>query len=218
MELSFSISAVSNRVGRPWDEVQRQLYMLQYDDQGTTGGQRSGILVEFLHPSYIIRVSCGYSPQDLDCMCDQLHNRVQQQESSDLAKLKLLHEALRKASLHDSMALDMGSSELRSVIDDYFSDKLEAPTMKTTREVLDGLTEKQQVRVCRDIRSFLAIHEEHKFTARAIARIFHGISSPNFPADVWGRERRFWRSHIDVDFHVLIKLAQEQIVTFLTVV
>jgi ATP-dependent DNA helicase Q4 len=220
VELSFSISAVSNRVGRPWDEVQRQLYMLQYDDQGTgtTGGQRSGILVEFLHPSYIILVSCGYSPQDLDCMCDQLYNRVQQQESSDLAKLKLLHEALRKASLHDSMTLDTGSSELRSVIDNYFSDKLEAPKMKTTREVLDGLTEKQQVRVCRDIRSFLAIHEEHKVTARAIARIFHGISSPNFPADVWGRERRFWRSHINVDFHVLIKLAQEQIVTFLTVV
>ena len=215
-KLSFSVSAVCNRVGKSWQEVQKMLAMLQYDDLGTgeSGSKRSSVLVEFQHPSYIISVRCNYTPQDMDVMCDFLHDRVQQQETSDLMKLQLLHDALRKALIPQTVDPEGDSGDLRCVVKNYFSDKLEAPQMKSTNELLQGLTEKQNVRICRDIRTFLAIHEDHQLTARAIARIFHGISSPNFPAEVWGRERRFWRAHIDVDFHVLRKLAQEQIIAF----
>ena len=49
-----------------------------------------------------------------------------------------------------------------------------------------------------------------------MARIFHGIQSPNFPAKQWGRVFRFWRKHLDVDFNFLVKIATEEIVSMRT--
>lgn len=94
-----------------------------------------------------------------------------------------------------------------------------------------------------DIRRFLSIRQDEKFSGRAIARIFHGIGktrrcrigllpprsgtcpsppnrgllcllsagSPCFPAQVYGRDRRFWRKYLTFDFHQLARLATEEI-------
>lgn len=35
--------------------------------------------------------------------------------------------------------------------------------------------------------------------------------SPCFPAQVYGRDRRFWRKYLHLSFHALIKLATEEI-------
>ena len=48
-------------------------------------------------------------------------------------------------------------------------------------------------------------HQEHTWSGRAVARIFHGIQSPNFPAKQWGRVRGSWRRHLDVDFNLLVR-------------
>ena len=43
--------------------------------------------------------------------------------------------------------------------------------------------------VLRDIRSFIMKYHELPLRGRVIARIFQGISSPNYPATTWGRIR-----------------------------
>lgn len=58
----------------------------------------------------------------------------------------------------------------------------------------------------------LNTHIECKFTARSIARIFHGVESPNFPAYVWGRSP-FWRKNIKSDFNGICKIAQRQLIS-----
>lgn len=64
-----------------------------------------------------------------------------------------------------------------------------------------------------DMRQFINLYsQEHKLNGRAIARIFHGIGSPCFPANIWGRVRKFWRSNINVDFNILIKLATRELI------
>ena len=64
-----------------------------------------------------------------------------------------------------------------------------------------------------DIRQFYTQYaHEHAITGRAIARIFHGIASPCFPAITWGRVRRYWRSHLNVDFNEIMKLATQELV------
>lgn len=66
-----------------------------------------------------------------------------------------------------------------------------------------------------DIRGFYNLYgQEHALTGRAIARIFHGIASPCFPATTWGRVRRFWRSHLDVDFNALMKIATRELIAY----
>ena len=66
-----------------------------------------------------------------------------------------------------------------------------------------------------DIVAFIQTHaHEHVLTGRAIARVLHGIDSPCFPAEVWGRQRRFWRAHLPVDFNIVRKLADRELVSF----
>jgi len=64
-----------------------------------------------------------------------------------------------------------------------------------------------------DISAFIHIYRpDHALTGRAIARVMHGIESPCFPAAVWGKVRRFWRCHLDVDFNLLRKIATEEMI------
>ena len=68
--------------------------------------------------------------------------------------------------------------------------------------------------VCSDVRQFVHLYaEEHALTARCITRIFHGIGSPNFPAEVWGRVRRFWRCELQVDFNTLLRLTKRTLIS-----
>jgi len=48
-------------------------------------------------------------------------------------------------------------------------------------------------------------------TGRQLARIFHGLPSPRFPATEW-EASPFWRRHREVDFNYLIAIANEEIV------
>ncbi|KAG7273570.1 hypothetical protein CRUP_019816, partial [Coryphaenoides rupestris] len=65
-----------------------------------------------------------------------------------------------------------------------------------------------------DIRSFLSNRSDEKFSGRAVARILHGIGSPCYPAQTYGRDRRYWRKYIKFDFNQLIRLATQEIIRF----
>ena len=221
-ELSFSMSAISNRMGVSVRAVRSMLATLCWDDRGTgeSGSRRSDILVEFSHPSFIVQTHCNYTPSDKDDMCDFLHQRVLSQERQDLAKLKLLCSVLQQAAKKtvwvsgDEEGAKQGNKELRIVLDEYFMDKLLLPEIKGPQNPMESISSRQVARVQKDIRCLLSIHDDHRFTARAVARILHGIASPNYPAKVWGMERRFWRSHLDVDFNIVLELARSEILAF----
>uniref|UniRef100_A0A3Q2DW61 DNA 3'-5' helicase n=1 Tax=Cyprinodon variegatus TaxID=28743 RepID=A0A3Q2DW61_CYPVA len=60
-----------------------------------------------------------------------------------------------------------------------------------------------------DIRSFLGNRSDERFSGRAVARILHGIS-PCYPAQIYGKDRRYWRKYIQFDFNQLIRLATQE--------
>lgn len=62
-----------------------------------------------------------------------------------------------------------------------------------------------------DIRTMITRYPENNFTGRTLARIFHGVQSPNFPAVIWGR-CKFWRAHTKIDFNHIVALANGEIV------
>ena len=71
---------------------------------------------------------------------------------------------------------------------------------------------KEEVEVAGDIRRLILTYQsDNNFTGRNIARILHGIGSPNFPPIVWGRTK-FWRLHLDKDFNSLVALANKQLI------
>ncbi|CAG2175787.1 unnamed protein product, partial [Oppiella nova] len=87
-----------------------------------------------------------------------------------------------------------------------FSDEKFAKHLKGT-----GVHDLEDAR--RNVRDLLSIHGPQTLTsARVIARILQGIPSPRFPADVWGKCRRFWRADITVNFNDLLKIANEELI------
>lgn len=48
---------------------------------------------------------------------------------------------------------------------------------------------------------------------RAIARIFHGLSSPGFPVTDW-ISNKFWGRHKEVDFNDMMKMATEELISY----
>lgn len=62
-----------------------------------------------------------------------------------------------------------------------------------------------------DVRTMMARYPDNQFTGRTLARIFHGVASPVYPAQIWFR-CNFWRTHTRVDFNRIVTLANAVIV------
>jgi ATP-dependent DNA helicase Q4 len=69
---------------------------------------------------------------------------------------------------------------------------------------------KNEEYIAADIRNLILTYKDTCFTGRSIARIFHGIQSPNYSAIKWSK-CRFWRSHITDDFNAICELAIKEI-------
>ena len=70
------------------------------------------------------------------------------------------------------------SEKLKLFIREYFTEiQREVPARPPAVEACQ-----YEESVRGDIRSFVCTHRDHVWTGRAVARILHGIQSPNFPA------------------------------------
>ena len=113
--------------------------------------------------------------------------------------------------------ISFNSNSLKKKFNQYFNNKLKIEDFTKDYEFnynknnLDNDHEIQ--RLISDIQKFIYTYgHEVKLNGIVIARVFHGIASPNFPAEVWGRNRTFWRSHFDFDFETIIKYATQQLI------
>ncbi|KAH0617368.1 hypothetical protein JD844_015453 [Phrynosoma platyrhinos] len=171
--------------------------------------RKSGILVEFSELSFHLRSYGDLTDEELDSVCDFLHHRVMDREKAALHQLQVCFKAFQSVAFRTyALCCDGGgeerSTQLKSLLMDYF----EKNVVLEEANLLRGWED--QIRA--DIRNFLSIRQEEKFSGRAVARIFHGIGSPCFPAQIYGRDRRFWRKYIHFDFNRVMRLATEEII------
>ncbi|XP_078609273.1 ATP-dependent DNA helicase Q4-like [Branchiostoma floridae x Branchiostoma japonicum] len=217
--LEFNVVELADRMGWDLEPVRRDIRALKWKRTNTGGYQRTGLLAEFTDVSFLLRAPGDLTDDQLDEVSDFLYGRVESQERTELRQLKAVFQALTDVShdefWHCAEEVDQGRSEqLKVTLREYFEKE---PTLNVSSDSC-GEEEEEQVplknegQVRADIRSFVCLHHDRNFTGRAIARIFHGITSPCYPAQVWGRDRRYWRSHLDVDFNQLRRLAVEELV------
>ncbi|XP_077982235.1 ATP-dependent DNA helicase Q4-like [Glandiceps talaboti] len=228
--IEFPVVQVASEMGWESLPVKRELRQLQWVNEITPGqriGSKSGILVEFSDLSFHVRAPGDLNDEELDEVCDFLVNRVTNQEKAELYQLQCVYKSLHSVSFREywqcSEAVDVKSSqELKSILTEYFERQPDCTASKVTKltfgqefssDLLKDIQTQKPIQdenlVQRDIRSFICLHHDRTFTGRAIARIFHGIESPCYPARVWGRDRRYWRSRLDADFNSLIKVANQ---------
>ncbi|XP_069771077.1 ATP-dependent DNA helicase Q4 isoform X2 [Narcine bancroftii] len=224
--LEFDVVELADSMGWELLPVKRELRQLQWTmaprKQGAQGTGKSGVLVEFSELSFHYRSYGDLDHQELDALCEFLHQRVMAHERAALFRLKSSFQSFHSVAVKNCSVcadgVDVGrSSQLKQLLKDYFDqNKNQAEQMYCPEEEMNELDMVKfsdwEDHIRADIRLFLSIHHEVKFSGRAIARIFHGIESPCYPAKVYGRDRRFWRKYLKFDFHRLIKVATEEII------
>lgn len=231
--LVFPVVEIADKMGWDLDPVYKELRALQWnsslapDSKMSSSGQ-SGILVEFTDNAMHVRTPGDLRNEDRDEVCDFVNDRIQAEERTQLKQLTQLSTALKNVSCSEywqcSEEVDKESDqELKTLIKAYFDDmnnatQIELEALKKERENTDAFaTESARDEnvnwdgVSRDIRALTNVHHDQSFTGRAVARIFHGISSPCYPAEVWGRDRRFWRKYLDVDFNSIRRYATREL-------
>lgn len=214
-ELDFSIFEVVAAIG--WDSgiVKKELKNLEWKN---SNGKffKSGINVDFSCLGFRVLAPGNMNAEQLDSTLCNLYSISYNQETKSLSELKNCFETFMSVSTStileccDEVNLEL-CEKLKKLVREYFIvDNLSSLIQKNQEEIILNKTDK--TRVASDVNRILNSYIDCKFTARAIARIFHGIESPNFPAYVWGRSP-FWRIHIKSDFNAICKVAQSQIIS-----
>ena len=223
--VEFPVVDVSARMGWNSAVVKKELKNLEWKSTAA-GWRKSGVMVEFSELAFHFEALVGLSEIQQDALLEDLLRRAKQQEMSELSNLNRLFIAFslvtyKSLSEETEEQNSERSARLKTFIANYFSE----PDGRTPEESAGALgasnaappmTPEAEERVRGDVRSFVSTHQDQVWTGRAVARIFHGIPSPNYPAQVWGRVRRYWRVHLSVDFNLLVRMASEEVLKLRT--
>uniref|UniRef100_A0A670ZRG5 DNA 3'-5' helicase n=1 Tax=Pseudonaja textilis TaxID=8673 RepID=A0A670ZRG5_PSETE len=217
--VEFDVIALADSMGWEVLPVKRALRQLQWNTSWQNGKPAGSlILVEFRELSFHLRSYGDLSEDELDGVCDFLHQRVTSREKAALQQLQVCFQAFQSVAFPTyapccDHADQEKSSQLKSLLVAYFEKQpvLDEPSTGAERGA-DHLQDQWEQQIQGDIRHFLSIRQDEKFSGRAVARIFHGIGSPCYPAQIYGRDRRFWRKYLHFDFHKIMRLATGEIV------
>ncbi|XP_076264660.1 recQ4 helicase isoform X2 [Rhynchophorus ferrugineus] len=177
--------------------------------------KRSSLSVQFTNLGFRLLAPGNLSDESLDDALDSLYNQVKEQEAKALKQLHIVHKTLLDVSeknynlcINQDESKENGPNPLKLKIRDYFNSL--DPLADIGKEPPKEINEEQLVK---DVISLISMYRDNQFTGRAVARIFQGIPSPNYPSVLWGR-CKFWRSHMHEDFNEICKIATREIIRF----
>lgn len=105
---------------------------------------------------------------------------------------------------------DEHSESLKKIIRNYFQSNEKIDKNFMDDEQPNNVDASNDAHIISDIRTMISRYPENNFTGRALARIFHGVQSPVYPAAIWFR-CKYWRAHIKTDFNHIVKLTDREI-------
>ncbi|XP_032665007.1 ATP-dependent DNA helicase Q4 [Odontomachus brunneus] len=211
--IEFPVIDVASAIG--WDSgvVKSHLKNLEWTTAADGRMKRSSISMHYDKLGLRVKAPGDLSDVELDEALDALIARTQSQESSCLRQLEIISTALNKISVssikHCSVLDDdvaKRSEELKDTVRKYFQS--DTPLDDVGISLQDKVANEHQIAA--DVRSLVLCYRDTKFTGRAVARIFHGIQSPNYPAVIWGR-CRFWRAYLAANFNGICRIATKEI-------
>ncbi|EFN84636.1 ATP-dependent DNA helicase Q4 [Harpegnathos saltator] len=211
--IEFPVIDVASAIG--WDSgvVKSHLKDLEWAAGADGKMKRSAISVHYDKLGLRVKAPGDLSDVELDEALDALIARTRSQESSCLRQLEIISSALSRISVSSikyCLVLDEDvakkSEELKDTIRKYFQS--DSPLDNVDISFQDKVPNEHQIAA--DVRSLVLCYRDTKFTGRAVARIFHGIQSPNYPAMIWGR-CRFWRAHLAANFNGICRIAAKEI-------
>ena len=152
----------------------------------------------------------------LDQLAADLHARLAATLACQVARLDTSYRTLAVAATVDGSSSSTQGREqaLRQAVASYFNSRAADHSDRGSLQLdVAGLPlRRADGGLLQAAKAVVRINREQdgpELTARAVARILHGISSPAFPSDVWcKRMGAFWSSQLAVDFGAVHKAAE----------
>ncbi|KAJ8041774.1 ATP-dependent DNA helicase Q4 [Holothuria leucospilota] len=218
--VTFEVVEIASSMGWNLYPVRRELRQLQWKQEPGKGWQKTGVMVEFSDLGFHFISPGDLSDDEMDEVVTFLTGHVEGQVKRELCQLKMIFTSMSRLS--EERAIDCDASEtskanleMKEILKEYFENSERQNLADLEYPLWDDLSLEHlqctESSIRGNIRNFVSIHHDRNFTGRAIARIFQGIASPIYPADVWGKDRRFWRCHLGADFNKLVTLANEEL-------
>jgi len=227
-KLSFDVVRIAAILGKPSSEVIRMLKKTEWELVEKTGRfRRSQARVKFDGNSFHLKTVGDLDEGELDEINSFLFDFMKLYETVERSKLVRVFNTLKRHSItvdkmkDRTVRLDL-SSRLKVALNEYFNPSLRKQDVVVESYLSDQitdanlgettceLTEFKENNIRKNARAFISAHGKN-YSPRIIARIFQGISTPSYPAEVWGLNKRWWRIHLDVDFIKLTSIIQEEL-------
>ena len=213
--VEFPVVEVSARMNWKSGVVKKELKNLEWKST-PAGWRKTGVVVNFSNLAFHFEARQGLSETQLDQLQHEIYERSRHQEYSELSNLLRLHRAFTLVAFktHEEAGGEMAaerSLKLKEYVTSYFREP--ERILDEAKVVPETCEDEGEVRGY--VRAFVYDHRDHNWNGRAVARVFHGIQSPNFPAKQWGRTNS-WRALLRIDFNLLVKLASDEILKIRT--
>ena len=202
-EFSFNIAEICNGIGEDFSTVSSKLRQMKNVSVSDT-------------EAYIFYVHKAPSSEDIDNLNSYLLKRVKQYENCQLQKIDAICDILKANSVKsvlnyfsvfDDENVPIDDSPLRKDISDYFTTSHCEGTPSETKITAPANPEA----VLKSIRAFVSRNCDLLKSGRNVARIFHGIGSPQFEAKDWYSCGE-WARHRHVDFNFIRIRATEELI------
>lgn len=209
--IEFNVVDVAAAIG--WDSgvVKYQLKQLEWTSVNGAP-KRSTISVSYSDLGFRIRSPGDLTAKELDTALDSLEKRTSSQEKAQLIQLQIIFNSLKSLAVKTFTACSSesvpveSSDKLKTIIRNYFQTDLPMNVSLT-----DEVNETSDEEIISDLKQIIFMYPDNNFSGRALARLFHGISSPCYPAVIWGR-CKYWRAHMNVNFSRLVSLGNAELV------
>ena len=208
----FSVAAAARSMGSGLEEVGAQLQALSANGDAAYRLSDRAVGYEILRAP----------PADLRPLASALTQHLAAVERSAVHKLDTVYAALERAANAEDD--DAQSASLRQTLEAY----LRTARGGTSSVDLSGVIAAEAPRgVAADVRELLTHRSGGKaggagcMSARAVARVLHGLGSPAYPAAEWRRKDKaghLWEKHSRVDFGAIVRVASEELLAMRGVV
>ncbi|GAX75225.1 hypothetical protein CEUSTIGMA_g2669.t1 [Chlamydomonas eustigma] len=153
----------------------------------------------------------------LPALASSLFERLTKQQALNVRRLDIVHAVMATAA--KEVDSERQETVLRSHIHTYFNCSVEVPEVPAG---CDLPVKEASTLAAGEVAAFLLSNREdilHRsgedLSATAVARIFHGLATPSYPADQW-RKCGFWGKFTKWDFLSLREVARTELQKFYT--
>lgn len=195
-QIEFSLNLLARKYNTTISEILSSLDKLE---------EKGEIKYQVKEKAFYMRMLHSYQDEEMDRLIDRLYTKVMDLERTTLHKIDIISNIMKQHCAQEEKQVEF----LHSKINEYFITEDETTLLPPKTEDVDRAT-KNKTFLQADIRVFLERRGDTIASGRQVARIFHGISSPCFPAVDWCMDPH-WHKYKEYDFNEIMQIAAAEL-------